>query len=134
MNKDVSRTNSKKTGSAVLTVVMHGLLPAAWFVFLVLIWPLFFDVLKNMNAELPASTRVLVLMAQAMERYYLLALIVLGLGLLADVLIYLSLLHSARPYLGVVWSVLVVLLEIGVTAFLFAAVYVAMLSVAMEGI
>ncbi|MBN1124582.1 MAG: hypothetical protein JXA82_06215 [Sedimentisphaerales bacterium] len=133
MSMTTTHTKSKKTGSAVLTVLMHGLLPASWFVFLVLIWPLFFDVLKTMNTELPTITRALVLLAQVMERYYPVALLVLGLALLADILIYLSLIHSARPYLGVAWSVLIVLTEIGITVFLFAAVYIAMLSLAMEG-
>ena len=133
MSEQGPQQRKRSVGSAILTLCTHGVLPLAWLVFLVFIAPHIIAVLEETNTALPMAVQWLVHAGQITGRFAVLVLGILAAALLADVLIYLALAQSRRPYLAVLWSLCIVLLEIVVTCLLFAATYLGLLSTAATG-
>jgi len=134
MNQAVSQERNRPSGSIVLITLTHGLLPAAWLVFAYFVAPRIVEALQEMEAPLAPAGRILIQAGGVGERGGVLIQGILAAALLADVLIYRALARSARPEPATVWFLGIALLEIVVTIVLFAAVYLALLTVLTPGL
>jgi len=89
---------------AILTLLIHCLLPMAWFVFAIFVMPLVGESLSELSAAIPAAGTILLQGAQFAGRYCTIFAAALVAALAADVVIYLALLGTRRPWLASVWS------------------------------
>ena len=135
MENGSSQSKYGSVGSIVLTIVLHGVLPFSWLVFALLVAPHMASSLSELSelSEPVGSGMNLILVASGLVGEFGLWFgAILASLLFGDGVIYVSLLRSNRKS-ATVWSLFVVLVEIGATLLMIFSVYTSILTLTDMG-
>ena len=125
-------TGTDKAGfktATVFTIVLHSVLPLSWLGFSLYVAPLFVDSFSELAGKVPESAEYFLRITEGISESVVRFVLVFACALLADGLVYLGLVRSGRRQLAGLWSAIIVMCEIAVTAGFIAVLYLSMLKV-----